>query len=470
MHKIIFTFIISFLFISCSALSPSLKTPNPKFSIPNECKDCDNALNFNKDWWLLFNDKDLNTLVEQALKNNSDIKLSLINYEKAIASLGINRSSLLPKLNASGGATKAKTNTKINNNFNLGLNLNYELDLWGKYRDNYFASSKALDASIYDFESTRLSMISTLVKLYFNSINLYNQELILSQTLKDYQKNYNLKQEQFKVGAISEYELYSYKAQLDNAKVSIENIKLQKDNIDKAILILIGANYDDILYKKLSFSKIKDYDITIPKGISSKILLLRPDIAAALARLEQKNYLVGAARADFLPNISLTGLLGFASPTLNNLFSNQTWSGAASGILPIFRWGEISYNVDLAKLAKDEAYINYENILKTTFGEVRTALLAYENANNNEKNYKDILNSQEKIYILAQLKYENGSISLNDLLSTKTNYLNAKLNFENAIYTKISAIIDTIKAFGGGFDTKNTNIQKDIEKIDMNFR
>lgn len=176
-----------------------------------------------------------------------------------------------------------------------------------------------------------------------------------------------------------------------------------------------------------------------------------------------------------MPSISLTGLLGFGSPQLNNVLDTQSfnWSAGANAVLPILRWGEIRYNVNLAKLAKDEAYLNYESILKNALGEVRTALVNRESAFNNEKNYAQLLQSQEKIYELEQLRYDNGISSLNDLLSARQNYLSAKLSYESSVYSLLSSVVDVIKAFGGGFDKANNqeaSMQQDATNLDMSFR
>lgn len=493
MLKLSIIIMSAFFFVACS-FKPSFSEPKANFKANvsiNEClqggscesKGDKDEVKFEKEWWKIFNDKNLNNLVSKALKNNTDLKIAFLRFEQAAQTLGINRSDLLPKLDASGSAARAKTPknasqygvSSINNSFSLGLNLSYELDLWGKYRDNYSAASKAYEASIFDFETARLSLISNVVKLYFNTINLNNQVEILEQTVEDYSSSYNLKNAQFRVGAISEYELYNYKAQLESAKAQLVNLRASKDDSNRALMILVSADFNDILYATSAYTKIENFKVELPQGISSEILLQRPDIRAALARLEQKNYLVGVARTAYLPNISLTGLLGFQSTDLGKLMQGNSvaWSGGASAVMPIFRWGEINYNVNLAKLAKDEAYLNYESVLKTAFGEVRTALVQRESAFMNEKNYADLLDSQEKIYKLAQIRYNNGSSSLTDLLTARQSYLNAKLSYESSVYTLLSSVVDVIKAFGGGFNAKEDvelNIKQEARALDMKFR
>ncbi|TKX28555.1 TolC family protein [Campylobacter sp. MIT 12-5580] len=483
------------LVLAGCSLKPFYEAPQARFNASANMLECmedqglkcsqnaNNQVRFDKQWWRLFNDVKLNELVEKALANNTDLRISFLRFEQAAQTLGIDRSDLFPKLDASAGVTRSSTGKNANsfgarqtgNNFNMGLNLSYELDLWGKYRDGYFAASKAYEASAYDFETARLSLVSNVVKLYFNAINLTNQVQILEEGVQDYTTSYELRNEQFKVGAIGEYELLSFKAQLESARAQLVSAKANKDNNDKALMILVSANLDDILYATSTQNKIENFKVELPQGISSEILLQRPDIQAALARLEQRNYLVGVARTAFLPNISLTGLLGFQSTQLNNLVENPsvTWNGGASALMPIFHWGEINANVNLAKLSKDEAFLNYESTLKTAFGEVRTALVERQSAFMNEKNYADLLTSQEKIFELSQIRYDNGSISLNDLLSARSNYLNAKLSYENSVYTLLSSVVDVIKAFGGGFnatDNYERNLEDSATKLDMSFR
>lgn len=485
----------AFFFVACS-LKPSFDEPEAKFKANRSIvscteqngKDCkeiegDEEVKFEREWWKIFNDKKLNALVDKALKNNTDLRIAYVNFEKAAANLGIERSDLLPKLDGSASATRAKTPKNasqtgasyIGNSFSLGLNLSYELDLWGKYRDSWGAAGKGYEASIYDFESARLSLISNVVKLYFNAVSLNNQVEILAQTVEDYTTSYELKRAQHRVGAISEYELYNYKAQMESAKAQLVSMRASRDTNAKSLMILVSADLDEILYSTTQYTKIEDFKVELPQGISSKILLQRPDIRAALARLEQQNYLVGVARTAYLPNISLTGLLGFQSLELSKIFNGNSvaWSAGGSALVPIFRWGETSYNVNLTKLAKDEAYLNYESTLKTAFGEVRTALIQRESAFLNEKNYADLLESQEKIFNLAEIRYNNGSSSLEDLITARQSYLNAKLNYENSVYNLLSSVVDIIKAFGGGFNAEDDNeaiLKQNARKLDMKFR
>lgn len=476
MHKIIYFFIIC-LFSACS-LSTRLDNTKPKFdnniSFDNNSSYMDT--NVSKQWWKSFEDEKLNKIVDLAIKNNNDLKISYLRLEQASAQLGISVSDLLPKLDFSANGAREKTaiNALKNqsnkfvygNDFKMSLNLSYEIDLWGKYRDNYRASKAALKASTYDFESARLSLISNVVKLYFNlasqikNVNDLNDSYIAS--LKIYQDS----KEKYDLGAISEYDLNQAKISLNQTLSSLSQAKLNKENYEKALKILISNDLNDILYKEeVDFNIFKTYNASLPNSISDDILLQRPDIQSSLQTLMQKNYLVGVARSAFLPNISLNALLGFESFDIDTITNanSKTWNIAGNALMPIFHWGEIANQVDIAKLSKDEAFLNYEKTLKTAFAEIRFA--NKQNLINKEQfiNDLELLKAQEKNYEFATIRYESGDFSFKDFLEAKKDYMNMKVKYNNSVANYANSIIDLIKSFGGGFNS-NEDDQINIEQ------
>ncbi|EPE9018241.1 efflux transporter outer membrane subunit [Campylobacter upsaliensis] len=473
MRNLIFI-LTAFLLGACS-LKPSLKVGEANFT------SMDSNVSIEKNWWKDFNDSNLNLLVEKALKNNADLKIAYVNLKQAAAQLGIDRSDLLPKLDASANANRAKSSINAPNNktgansFDMGLNLSYEVDLWGKYRDNYNASYENLKASEFDYVAARLSIISNVVQMYFNSANAYEAMQIYKETMEAYTQTYELKRSLYEIGAIGEYELAQSKAELESVKAQYINAIDTKENYLKALKILTASDLDDVLYKEENYQKFTHFAKSLPEGISSTILLQRPDINAALSRLTQQNYLVGVARSAFLPSLSLTGLLGFESGDLDTLVKDgsKAWSVGGKFLMPIFHWGEIYQSVNLAKLSKDKAFITYENTLKTAFAEVRYALSQRKTSLQNYENYKALLEAQEKIYTLASIRYENGSIPLIEYLDARRNLLSAKISYANATYLMANSIVDVIKAFGGGFEA-NANLSQEIEEnakeLDMSFR
>ncbi|MBZ7927838.1 TolC family protein [Campylobacter molothri] len=464
------------LFISACSLSPNLNIAEANYTFAN---DKQNNNNIDQKWWKEFEDDHLNKLVSLALKNNSDLKIAYIHLKQASAQLGIDFSNLMPKFDASANALRSKTsiNTPTNksgqfnygNDFKMGLNLSYEIDLWGKYRDSYRASKSSFEASQYDYEAARLSIISNTVQTYFNLVNAYENENILQQAYEAAQEIYRINNEKFSTGTTGEYELSQAKANLESISLQYNQAQLNKENYLKALKILTSNDLNDILYQDQDYQTFNLKEFDIPTGITSEILLQRPDISSSLEKLMQKNYLIGVARSAFLPSLSLTGLLGFESNDLDTLVKNgsKTWNIGGSFLMPIFHWGEINENINLAKLNKDEAFINYENTLKTAFGEIRYALISrknirlqYDNALSSEQAYK-------RIYEIAKERYDIGEMSLQDYLEARQNWLNSQINFNNTKYSYANSIIDVIKAFGGGFNQQDENSWESTQKEEI---
>lgn len=455
MRSILWIF-LAFFMGACS-LKPSLDLKDANFT------STEGPVNFSKEWWRDFSDERLNALVEKALKNNADLRLAAINLERASAELGISRSDLLPKLDGSAGAIRSKSainapanrtgNFNYSNDFKMGLNLSYEVDLWGKYRDKFGAAAAGVRAGEFDYEAARLSIIAKVVQLYFNSANAYENLKILKMSLEDYTQIHALRQAQYEVGAISDYEWAQSRAELESVRARYTAAVDAKEEWVRALKILVAQDLDDVLYNEEEYQHFEGFARSLPEGISSTILLQRPDIAAALEKLVQQNYLVGVARSAFLPSLSLTGILGFESGDLDSLVKNgsQSWSVGGQFLMPIFHWGEIYQNVNLAKLSKDAAFVAYENTLKTAFAEVRFALSRRKTSLQNYENHEALLKAQEKIHALAMARYESGAIGLGEYLDARRNLLEAKISFSNARYAVANAIVDVIKAFGGGF-------------------
>ncbi|MBZ7941831.1 TolC family protein [Campylobacter molothri] len=464
------------LFISACSLSPNLNIPEAKYTFAN---DKQNNNNIDQKWWKEFEDDHLNKLVNLALKNNSDLKIAYIHLKQASAQLGIDFSNLMPKFDASANALRSKTsiNAPTNksgqfnygNDFKMGLNLSYEIDLWGKYRDSYRASKSSFQTSQYDYEAARLSIISNTVQTYFNLVNAYENENILQQAYEAAQEIYRINNEKFSTGTTGEYELSQAKANLESISLQYNQAQLNKENYLKALKILTSDDLNDILYQDQDYQTFNLKEFDIPTGITSEILLQRPDISSSLEKLMQKNYLIGVARSAFLPSLSLTGLLGFESNDLDTLVKNgsKTWNIGGSFLMPIFHWGEINENINLAKLNKDEAFINYENTLKTAFGEIRYALISrknirlqYDNALSSEQAYK-------RIYEISKERYDIGEMSLQDYLEARQNWLNSQINFNNTKYSYANSIVDVIKAFGGGFNQQDENSWESTQKEEI---
>ena len=412
-------------------------------------------------WWKEFHDENLNVLVESALEKNTNLRIAYLNLEKAKASLGVAEASLLPGVNLNVSYTKAKSSGETytgqpqtryrSSSINLGLN--YEIDLWGRVRNSVLAANESLNASKFDYDSARLSLSSSVAKSYFALVSLNMQEAVLKETLKTYEDTLALRKTQLDLGGINEMTYLQSKAAVESAKMSLISVLNLKSKALTSLAILTGKNNDEILKGAVASSKTLPASPEISAGISSDILLRRSDVAKALADLKATNALVGVAKADYFPTISLTGLLGFTSVDFENIFvgNANTWSIGGSLVQKIFDYGRTKNNVRIAETNEQIAAITYEGTVKTALGEVRDALISRQNAKLSLDQVKNLLQSQQKIYSLAKDQYDAGYIGHLELLDAQRNLLSAKLQDISAKLDEVDSAVEVYRAFGGGF-------------------
>ena len=412
-------------------------------------------------WWKEFHDENLNVLVESALEKNTNLRIAYLNLEKAKASLGIAEADLLPGVNLNVSYTKAKTSGETytgqpqtryrSSSINLGLN--YEIDLWGRVRNSVLAANENLNASKFDYDSARLSLSSSVAKSYFALVSLNMQEAVLKETLKTYEDTLALRKTQLDLGGINEMTYLQSKAEVERAKTSLTSVLNSKSQALTSLAILTGKSNDEILKGAVASAQNLPSSPEIKAGISSDVLLRRSDVAKALADLKATNALVGVARAQYFPTLSLTGLFGFASDEFDRIFmgSASVWSLGANLTQKIFDFGRTKNNVRVAETNEQIAAITYEATVRSALGEVRDALISRQNAKLSLDQVKNLLQSQQKIYSLAKDQYNAGYIGHLELLDAERNLLQAKLQDVSAKLDEVDSAVEVYRALGGGF-------------------
>lgn len=412
-------------------------------------------------WWKEFHDENLNSLVESALEKNTNLRIAYLNLQKAKASLGIAEADLLPGVNLNVSYTKAKTSGETytgqpqtryrSSSINLGLN--YEIDLWGRVRNSVLAANENLNASKFDYDSARLSLSSSVAKSYFALVSLNMQEAVLKETLKTYEDTLALRKTQLDLGGINEMTYLQSKAEVERAKTSLTSVLNSKSQALTSLAILTGKSNDEILKGAVASAQNLPSSPEIKAGISSDVLLRRSDVAKALADLKATNALVGVARAQYFPTLSLTGLFGFASDEFDRIFmgSASVWSLGANLTQKIFDFGRTKNNVRVAETNEQIAAITYEATVRSALGEVRDALISRQNAKLSLDQVKNLLQSQQKIYSLAKDQYNAGYIGHLELLDAERNLLQAKLQDVSAKLDEVDSAVEVYRALGGGF-------------------
>ncbi|MGH1601091.1 efflux transporter outer membrane subunit [Campylobacter majalis] len=412
-------------------------------------------------WWHDYNDEHLNALVQEALQKNSDLKIAYLNLEKARLSLEISKADLLPSLDIKGDATRSRTSGETNtkqdnikyNSFSLSGVLSYEIDLWGRVRNSIASNQALLRANEYDLNTSRLSIVVSVIDSYFSLIALKMQEAVYIDTLKSYTDTMNYRKKQLEAGSITKSVYLQSQTLVQSAQIDLNKIQKSIVQASNALAILTNKTNDEILYSLIDVADTLPYVPEVKANISSDILLKRSDVASAYERLLSSNALVGVARAAYFPTLSLTGVFGFSSDALDSLFVQNAnmWSIGGSMVQNVFDYSKRANNVELAKLSQSINAINYEKTIKTALSEVRIALNDRKTAIEILKQTKELLNSQQEIFELINAQYDAGYITHLELLDAKRNLLNAKLNAIGANLNLNNSVTQVYRAFGGGF-------------------
>ncbi|MCI5968488.1 efflux transporter outer membrane subunit [Helicobacter sp.] len=456
-------FCLSFLIIlalgGCS-LSPKYSVPMTNLLDSKEALESAQEMDIKERWWEDFGDVQLNAFVQEALGNNYDLLVAMERIEQAQAQWGYARSDRYPSLRVQGEATRNRKNLNQRenyNNFSLGAVLSFELDLWGRVRDADRSALAKLLAVKASGDIVRLSLIANVMQGYFGVLALNNQVQISQNTLKSREENYQYRKKEFEAGKISELDMQQAKSQVESVRAQLQNLLREQNSAQSAFLILLGRDGKGVFENAIpTLPQTLVNAPSIQAGLPSSILQKRPDIEAAEQNLKAANFSIGVARSAYFPTISLTGLLGYASPQLDALIksSNSTWNFGGNFIGNILDFGRTSANVDLAKSQYREMLLTYGQTLRVAFGEVRESLFNAQITNERLKSLNEQVSALRRTLELANLRYAEGYTNYLEVLNTQSALFAAELQQEAAKLESLSAAISVYKAFGGGWDKK----------------
>ncbi|MDD3343805.1 MAG: TolC family protein [Sulfurospirillaceae bacterium] len=439
MFKFLFILINILIFAGCS-LKPEIAYNNSV--IPSKFKnavDKNSKIEYIQPNWEDFvkNDK-LKKLIKLALENNRDLKIAILNIESTRTTYRIEKSKYFPSIEAKANNTNLRditsNNTEISRTYSSKFGASYELDLFGKIKNlNDFALQSYL-ATKYATTATKISLISEVINSW-NTLCANSEQLqILEKNIENLTLSYELTQKKFDMGITLIDDVLSAKTSLKEAEVSLLNQKTIIEKNKNTLELLISTTIPKNLIPS-GFEENEKSLMLIQPGISSKVLLSRPDIIQAEYSLKAKNANIGIARAAFFPSISLTADYGLASSSLSSLFnenSRTVWSFIPSINLPIFKAGENMANLDYAKAQQKIALAQYEKTIQSAFKDVSDALAERANITKQLNAQKDLVNTAKKSYDISLNSYKHG-------LGT---YLNV-LILQKKIFDSQRALIDT---------------------------
>lgn len=435
----------------------------PELGLPLEWKyDAnDETTDINFRWWREFGDSVLDDLICEALDYNRDLKVAICRVFEFAAQLQITRSQLYPQVNATGLAIREESSlaltpilvelTRVNNDFNLLANVSWELDLWGKIRSASDADLARVFASIEARRGVVLTIVTAVAATYLQLRQFDAQLEVSRKTLQSRIEAYDLAVIRYKGGLISEMEVYQADSEVQDAKAQVINFELQVQQQENLLSVLVGR-YPDCIERGLTLDELEVPEC-VPAGFPCELIEQRPDVLEAEQLLIAANAEIGAALAQYYPDITLRGYYGYESRQLHNLFSSQarTWLYGGSFSEPIFTGGRIEGDVNLTKAVRCETKYHYEQTVLNAVKEVDDALIAHQKAQELVIVQKKRVDVLTQYLDLAWLRYYNGLTDYLNVLDAQRNLFRAQLDYAQAQGLTLITIVDLYKALGGGW-------------------
>jgi multidrug efflux system outer membrane protein len=407
-------------------------------------------------WWQVFQDPKLQELIRAALKQNYDLQLATERINAARAQVAVTRSSLFPQVSANATFVGGKENI-VQSKFNfltLVGDSAFQLDLFGRLRRATEAARAQLLATEDARQTIILTLISDLASDYFTLLQLDLQLQITRGTVNTQTDSVKLTKLRLDRGVATKLDVLQAQQVLDTANAQIPDLERQIAQEENAISILLG-DYPHDVARGLPLVE-QSLPPEVPPGLPSSIIERRPDIREAEQILIVSNAEIGVAKAQFFPQIALTGSGGGSfgrSSTFSSLMASQVgiWSYGAQVSQPIFTGGALRGNLRLAKSENQQALIAYRQTIQLAFGEVSDALIGYEKLHQVRVRQQDTVSDLEETVRVSTLRYKGGTTTYLEVLDGQRSLYSAELTLASARGDEYRSLVQLYRALGGGW-------------------
>ena len=451
-------FIFSLLVIGFSACMVGPNFQKPETEIPESYRfSLANDTIHDLVWRDIFKDPVLIELIDSALVNNFDAKIAASRIMEAKYYLGYTKADQYPSINYSGNAGFGNSlgvypsgNDPVGS-FNVVGNFNWEIVFWGKYRRATEAARAELLATEYGLKALEISLITEVANTYYLLLDYKARLTIAENTLITRKESSRIISERFNMGIIPEIDLNQAQIQEDIAAATIPTYERLIAFTENALSILLGENPRAILVdSKLDETLIAD---SIPAGLPSQLLMRRPDVLQAEQLLAAQNARIGVAQAMRFPSISLTAVLGLASPDLSAFNAKDALVGTVgTGLFgPIFHFGKNKRRVDIERERTEQMRLNYQKAVTSAFRETEDALINIHTLERELVFVESQVNSATNAAMLSKERYDGGVTSYLEVLEAERAQFNTELYYTELLQRRLSAYSDLYKVLGGGW-------------------
>ncbi len=415
-------------------------------------------------WWKTFGDTNLNTLIEQALEANQDLKHAALRVEEARAVSRVSAADFYPNLtfDPSYSRTKYSPNRPkpipfqissfTTDDFQAPFDLSYEIDIWGRVRRSFEATVTEAQAYAAVYRTVRLTLTADVAQNYFLLRSFDAESVILQRTIALRKEALKIVNARYKAGLVSGLDVAQAETELATAEVELPDVTRRRTELENALAVLCGKPASEF---SLSANPLDLLPPQIPPGLPSDLLERRPDIIEAERLMAATSARIGVAKAAFFPTIHLTGSAGFESAELSSLFDweSRLWSFGPTISIPIFQGGRNKANLEAAKVRYEEAFSQFRQKILVAFREVEDALANLRLRAEQAEAQARAVTAARETTSLATLRYKQGLVNYLEVLEAGRAQLQTERAATQILGQRLAYSVLLIKALGGGWGT-----------------
>jgi NodT family efflux transporter outer membrane factor (OMF) lipoprotein len=479
--------IIASLAAGCAMVGPDFNTPDATVAdqwTADEASGITNQPPADSQWWKVFNDPVLDTLVQTAYEQNLSLQIAGLRVLEARAQLGIVTGSLYPQSQAVSGnysynrGKETRFTDQYFNQASLGFDAAWELDFWGKFRRGIESADANLIANVASYDDVLVTLTAEVARNYVLIRTLEERIRLARENITIQQRSLELTTNQYETGSVTELDMQQATTQLRNTQASVPNLLISLEQAQHALSILMGMPPQDLNEILGTASDIPTAPAEVATGIPADLLRRRPDIKQAELQAAAQSSRIGIADAELLPSFTLFGSIGWnvndsGRDDLNDLFNsdNLAFSTGPSFQWKILNYGRLKNQVRVQDARLQQLLTNYENIVLSAAAEVENAISGFMHSRVEEKYRQQSATAAKRSANLSMLQYAEG-VSLYQSVLDATRSLASQQDAHAVTRGNIATnLIALYKALGGGWEVRlgNDFVPDDVRE-EMNER
>ena len=466
--------LLAVLASSCTALGPNYT--RPEAAVETGWIDAGEPLVSSEapvdpQWWkTAFQEPELDRLVETALQQNLTLRSAGLRVLQSQQQLAIAIGNQFPQQQqATGSASRQKSNNNTFNNYNLGFNLGWEMDVWGSFRLQVESAAAELDASVADYDGFLVSLVAQVARTYILIRTFQDRLDVARENIKYQAESLRITTVKFTAGQVSALDANQAESLLNNTKATESALEISLQQSKNSLAVLLGRSPQDYNYLLGEEGTVPPPPPEIALGMPQDIIRQRPDIRSAERQLAAQSAEIGFAVTELYPHFSIGGAIGTNADSTGDLFDSESETWNISGMFKwnIFNYGRLRSNVRLQDARFQQLLVDYLNTVLQAQGEVENAIVAYLKSHEQLESYRQAAEASQRAVNIATIQYQEGSTDFNTLVATLVSNLQQQDLLSSVRGEVVVNLVQVYKALGGGWQIRDNRDPVDLLPAEM---